>query len=217
MTNHLTFARRMLVLILALPLAACLPGSDDEATLTGEQAGLSLTITSPISMSQMDTTDASVNLGGTASAEDGILQVSWANDRGGEGIATGKDSWQTANIGLQLGENTITVTAEDTAGATTSKSIVVNRESGESGAATLSWEAPTSRVDGSPLTNLAGYRIVYGRMPGVYDYEIEIDNPGVTTYVVDGLVSGDWYFALAAYDSDGLVSDPSTEVLREIS
>lgn len=216
MTNHLTFARQMLVLILALPLAACLPGSEDEATLTGEQTALSLTITSPISMSQMDTTDTSVSLGGTASAEAGIFQVSWANDRGGEGIATGTDSWQTASIGLQLGENTITVIAEDTAGATTSKSIVVNRESGESGSASLSWEPPLSRVDGTPLVNLAGYKIVYGRMSGVYDYEIEIDSPGISAYVVDDLTSGEWYFALAAFDTDGLESDLSNEVLQRI-
>jgi hypothetical protein len=66
------------------------------------------------------------------------------------------------------------------------------------------------------LTNLAGYKIFYGRMTGVYDYEIAIDNPGVATYVVEDLVSGDWYFTVDAYDADGLESDRSNEVLRNI-
>ena len=77
--------------------------------------------------------------------------------------------------------------------------------------------APTARTDGSPLTNLAGYIVFYGRMSGIYDYQIDISNPGILTYVVENLVSGDWYFALTAYDSQGIESDRSNEVLREIS
>jgi hypothetical protein len=208
MTNHRSVAKNALTLILAMSLWACLSDSDDS---------VSLEITSPTSLDVMDTTDAAVSFAGSASSEMGIFEVSWANDRGGEGVADGTDSWQTANIELELGENTITITAEDTAGETTSKSIAVNRESGENGSATLAWDAPTTRVDGTPLTNLAGYKIFYGRMSGIYDYEIEVNSPGVSTYVVEDLVSGDWYFALAAYDSAGLESDRSNEVVREIS
>ena len=54
-------------------------------------------------------------------------------------------------------------------------------------------------------------------MSGIYDYQIDISNPGILTYIVENLVSGDWYFALAAYDSQGLESDRSNEVLRTIS
>ena len=208
MTNHRSVAKNALTLILAMSLWACLSDSDDS---------VSLEITSPTSLDVMDTTDTAVSFAGNASSEMGIFEVSWANDRGGEGVADGTDSWQTANIGLELGANTITITAEDTAGETTSKSIAVNRESGENGSATLAWDAPTTRVDGTPLTNLAGYTIFYGRMSGIYDYEIEVNSPGVSTYVVEDLVSGDWYFALAAYDSAGLESDRSNEVVREIS
>jgi hypothetical protein len=157
-----------------------------------------------------------VSLAGTANSATGVLQVSWLNDRGSEGIADGTESWQTAAIPLELGENTVTITAEDIEGETTSKSIMINRESGENGSITLSWDAPTARVDGSPLTNLAGYKIYYGRMSGTYDYEIEIETSGVSTYVVEDLVAGDWFFALAAYDSEGLESDRSNEVLRQI-
>ena len=214
MMSFRSVAQQVLTLTLALSVSACLM---DSAIDGSENAAVSLTITSPSSASAMDTSDPAVSLAGNAGSDMGVFKVSWANNRGGEGVANGTDSWQTASIALELGENKITVTAEDTTGATTSRSIVVNRESGQTGSATLSWAAPTARTDGSPLTNLAGYTVFYDRMSSIYDYQIDISNPGILTYVVENLVSGDWYFALAAYDSQGLESDRSNEVLRQIS
>ena len=212
--NYRYVAQQAATLILALSMSACLIDSEIDSS---ETAAISLAITSPSSASAMDTSDTAVSLAGTANSDIGISRISWANNRGGEGVANGTDSWQTASTSLALGENKITVTAEDTAGATTSRSIVVNRESGQTGSTALSWTVPTSRTDGSPLANLAGYKIYYGRMSGIYDYKIDINNPGILTYVVENLVSGDWYFALVAYDSEGLASDRSNEVLREIT
>ena len=214
MMNFRSVTQHVLTLLLVLSLSACSSGS---ATGESEIAAVSLTITSPSSASTFDTTDSAISLAGNANSDMGIFKVAWANDRGGKGVANGTDSWQTASIGLELGQNRITVTAEDTAGATTSRSILVNRESGLIGSATLSWAAPTARTDGSALTNLAGYKIYYGRMSGIYDYQIDVNNPGILTYVVENLMSGDWYFALAAYDSQGLESDRSNVVLRQIS
>ncbi len=214
MMNFRSVAQQVLTLTLALSVSACLM---DSAIDGSENAAVRLTIISPSSASVMDTSDPAVSLAGNAGSDMGIFRVSWANDRGGQGIASGTDSWQTASIALELGENVITVTAEDTAGATTSRSIVVNRESGQTGSASLSWAAPTARTDGSPLTNLTGYKIFYGRMSGIYDYQIDISNAGILTYVIENLASGDWYFALTAYDSEGIESDRSNEVLRQIS
>lgn len=214
MINNRSVVQYAFCLILALSSSGCFMKSKGEESADG---AVSVAITSPSSAAQMDTTDTTVSLAGTASSDMGIAQVSWLNDRGGSGIANGTDAWQIAGIGLQLGSNRITVTGEDTAGDTTSRSIMVNRESGEMGSATLSWSAPTARTDGSPLTNLAGYRIYYGRMSGIYDYQIGISNPGILDYVVENLASGNWYFALAAYDSQGLESDRSNEVSRNIS
>ena len=217
--NCRTVAKHAFIILTVLTLNACL---DEPRTLTESEDGqpegatVSVEITSPSSFSTMDTPDDAVRLAGTASGDLGIARVSWLNDRGGEGTADGTDSWQTSDIALELGDNTVTVTAEDTSGAKTNRRIRIKRESGRKGSATLAWTAPTTRVDGSPLTNLAGYKIFYGRMTGVYDYEIAIDNPGVVTYVVEDLTSGDWYFTVDAYDAYGLESDRSNEVLRNI-
>jgi hypothetical protein len=77
------------------------------------------------------------------------------------------------------------------------------------GSATLSWQPPTARTDGTALTDLAGYRIHYGSSPSSYTQRITITNPGITTYVVENLPAGTWYFAATAYDTAGLESDYS--------
>ena len=82
------------------------------------------------------------------------------------------------------------------------------------GSATLSWTPPTENTDGSPLTDLAGFKLYYGVESGNYPAQVEIDNPGVTTYVVEGLAEGTWYFAATAYNSAGIESDYSAEATK---
>src|SRR5688572_222315 len=85
------------------------------------------------------------------------------------------------------------------------------------GSASLSWVAPTLRVDGTPLGNLAGYRIRYGTAPGSYTQQLQIPNPGITSCVVENLPPGTYYFVAIAYDSGGLESAPSAVVSKNIS
>lgn len=210
--------RCLLITTLLVTLAACQSGSGTgpNAIPQGFDDSISLTITSPTGSAYIETPDETVVVAGTADSDAEIVSVSWVSDQGWQGEASGTDNWSSGSIPLELGENEITVTAQDSSGALTSRTVVIKRESGGTGSATLSWAAPTARTDGSPLINLAGYRIYYGRMSGIYDYQITIDNPGILTYLVEGLVPGDWYFALAAYDAEGLESDRSNEVLRQI-
>lgn len=84
------------------------------------------------------------------------------------------------------------------------------------GSATLSWAAPTQRDDGSPLTNLAGYRIRYGTSPGNYVNQVQISNPGVTSCVIENLAPGTYYFVATAYDSSGAESEYSAVVSKTI-
>jgi hypothetical protein len=84
------------------------------------------------------------------------------------------------------------------------------------GSATLSWNPPTERTDGTPLSALSGYKIVYGPYSRNYRYAIDLDNPGLTRYFIDGLGPGTWYFAVIAIDSQGMQSTPSAEVSKTI-
>jgi hypothetical protein len=80
---------------------------------------------------------------------------------------------------------------------------------------TVSWTSPTTRTDGTPLSNLAGFRIRYGTVPGRFSKAITVANPGLTTYVVAGLPPGTYYFVVTAFDTTGLESSFSAPVITK--
>jgi hypothetical protein len=77
------------------------------------------------------------------------------------------------------------------------------------GSATLSWTPPTRNTDGSTLTDLAGYRILYGTSPSALTRTIQVANPGISRYVVENLTAGTWYFSMRAYSTGGAESSSS--------
>jgi len=72
------------------------------------------------------------------------------------------------------------------------------------------------RTDGSPLDNLAGYRIYYDTRQTGFRNRIDLNNPSAITWTVTGLTSGTWYFAMTAIDSQGLESDYTNPVSKTI-
>ena len=74
------------------------------------------------------------------------------------------------------------------------------------GSATLSWLPPTTNTDGSPLTNLVGYKIYWGNSPESYPNTVTLNNPGLTRYVVTNLVPGTWFFVATALSGEGAES-----------
>ncbi len=81
---------------------------------------------------------------------------------------------------------------------------------------TLNWQPPTENTDGSALTDLSGYVISYGTQSGNYPNNITLNNPGLTTYVVDNLSPGTYYFTITATASDGTQSEQSPPVAVEV-
>jgi hypothetical protein len=71
-------------------------------------------------------------------------------------------------------------------------------------------------VDGSPLDDLAGYRILYGRNSNDLDKSVLISNPGTTSYEFNTLSSGIWYFAVVAVSAGGLEGPPTTVASKSI-
>ena len=84
-----------------------------------------VTIKSPTSADTYTTTSSSLNIGGTASDDVGVTQVTWANDRGGSGTCTGTANWSKSGITLYGGINVITVTARDAAGKVGTDTLTV--------------------------------------------------------------------------------------------
>jgi len=82
---------------------------------------------------------------------------------------------------------------------------------------TLAWVPPTQNSDGSPITNLAGYKIHFGTSSSEYTQTIAVQNAGLTRYVVDNLSSGTYYFAITAYNSQGVESSLSGEIATTLN
>ena len=86
-----------------------------------------VTITSPTSAASTPWTRPFVTLAGTASDADGpVASVTWSNDRGGSGPATGTSAWTAADVPLAPGTNVITVSVVDAAGNRTFDTIAVS-------------------------------------------------------------------------------------------
>ncbi len=88
----------------------------------------------------------------------------------------------------------------------TATTPTVTATSGDS-AATLVWSPPLQGVDGRALPTLAGYRVYHGTDAEDLTPVAELNNPGLTSFVMERLASGVHYFAVTAYTSEGVESD----------
>lgn len=83
-------------------------------------------------------------------------------------------------------------------------------------AVALSWNAPTTNVDGSGLMDLAGYRIYYGTALGEYPHMVEVGDSAETRRVVANLPPATYYFVVTAYDAEGSESRHSNVAIKTI-
>jgi len=110
-------------------------------------------ITSPTSAATYLTSASSINLGGTASDNVGVTQVTWSNNRGGSGTATGTTSWTVNGVALQTGANVITATAHDAAGNTGQAVLTVTYNPPDTTPPTISITSPTSASTYNTFSN----------------------------------------------------------------
>ena len=116
----------------------------------------------------------------------------------------------TAQVGTT---SNITITVSDGKSSTALKAFSIKVSGASSGGSvTLDWTPPTRNTDGSSLTNIAGYRIIYGTSASALTKTIQIANPGLTSYLVENLAAGTWYFSIKTYNSLGTESTPTTPV-----
>ena len=85
------------------------------------------------------------------------------------------------------------------------------------GSVDLAWVPPTENTDGSALSDLSGYRIYYGNASKNYTTTITISNPGLTSYVIESLPPGTYYFSVTATTSTGVQSAYSPEASTTIT
>jgi len=138
----------------------------------------------------------------------------WASFDTSTGALTGSPTVGTfANV-------TITVSDGQQSASLSAFSIAVTAAAASppastTGSAQLAWTPPTTRSDGSAFTDLKGYHLVYGTSQGNYTESITVP-ANVTSYLVENLKSGVYYFALTSFDSAGLESGFSAAVSKTI-
>jgi hypothetical protein len=110
----------------------------------------------------------------------------------------------------------ILITANDGQADSVLPAFGITVSATSNGAATLTWLPPTENTDGTPLTDLAGFKIYWGTVPGLYTSSLTVDNPGITTYVVENLVPATYYFVATALNGEGGESELSNEATSTV-
>jgi hypothetical protein len=158
----------------------------------------SVSISGPTTAASYNAPGSTVSLSGAATDTMAIRDVTWVDDRGGSGsaqltwqilgggVAQGwqwQMDWSVATVSLQPGTNTITITAEDIGGLTSTTTLVVEAPGSTSGppptsaptsTTTTAPSGPPSPPPGSPSTapsraNPSGYWLV-ARDGGVFSF-----------------------------------------------
>ncbi len=84
------------------------------------------------------------------------------------------------------------------------------------GSATVNWHPPTANTNGTAITNLSGYIIKYGTSSTNLSTTVKVTNAGLTSYVVENIPAGTYYFGVEAYNSAGETSSVSNVASKKI-
>ncbi len=98
----------------------------------------------------------------------------------------------------------ISITVSDGAATAALAEFSIDITAATSGVADLSWTMPD--VPGASGTELVGYHIYYGPNASDLTHVVNIANPDSTSFVIDSLAGGTWYFAIKSYDARNVES-----------
>ena len=77
------------------------------------------------------------------------------------------------------------------------------------GSATVSWTAPTKNTNGSSLTDLASYKILFGNSSTSLTKSQTVSDPKATSATVAALAPGTWSSTVRAVHGTGVDSSPT--------
>jgi len=85
-----------------------------------------------------------------------------------------------------------------------------------SGSFTLNWAAPVARADGSPLPpgEIGGFRIYYGSASGNYSHVVDVTDGSEQSATVNDVSPGTYHVVMTSYDTGGLESGYSVELVK---
>jgi hypothetical protein len=190
------------------PSPAPAPGTGSATDPTPQPAPAPGSQTAPAPSVNLSAADAIVPSGGST-------RLNWQSTNATSCTAAGgwsgtRSTSGNANVGPLSRATTFRISCDGAGGSAVAMiSVRVN------GTVTLNWQPPAQNVDGTPLTDLAGYRIYYGQRSRNYTDSVPINGTTRSSYSLN-LSSGDYYFAMTAIDADGNESGYSNEVLKTV-
>jgi len=133
----------------------------------------------------------------------------WASFNSGtgrlDGTPTQAGSHNNVVISVSDGTDTVSLPAF---------SIQVNASTGSF---SLSWTAPTTRADGTPisLAEIDGYRVYYGTTSGNYPNSVDITDGTATGTTINNIPVGNYSVVMTTYDNSGMESAQSGVVNKQ--
>lgn len=138
---------------------------------------------------------------------------SWASFNNHTGAVSG--SPDSEDVGLY--ENIVISVSDGEATASLSPvDITVVEPEPVVGDVSLAWVAPTTRTDGSSLdmSEIGGYKVYIGTTDNNLEQVVDLADSSISDYVVEDLDTGDYYFAVTTYDTEGNESSYSNVVMK---
>jgi hypothetical protein len=132
---------------------------------------------------------------------------------GGSGASTsGGNVAPVANTGSSTSKETVTPGGDS---ASSDSSTVA---AARTGSFQLSWTAPVSRADGTPLSlaDISGFRIYYGKTAGNYEYMVAVRDGTAQAATVKNVPVGTYHVVMTTYDNKGRESRYSVKVSKTV-
>lgn len=170
-----------------------------------------------VTVNVVDGNSPTVSLSATPAGVDpgGAAVLNWSSSNVTDCTASG--AWSGAkplsgsqSTGALTQDATYTISCTGPGGMATASTTVGIR------VARLSWTAPTERVDGTPLTDLIGFRVYWGAAPRQYNHTLDVNDATATRRDVP-MSPGTWYFAVTARDGAGKESSYSNEASKTLN
>lgn len=189
---------------------------NDSAVSSADTTPPAISITAPATGTSYSTTSTPLTLGGTASDNVGVTQVTWASDRGGNGTASGTTNWSASGIALQSGTNVLSLTARDAAGNTRVATLTVTYTPADTTPPnTVITSAPSGTIGTNTFTlSWTGSDNVTANSGLQYAFRLDPLESAFSAYGVatsktyNALVNGSYTFYVKARDAAGN-EDPS--------
>lgn len=152
---------------------------------------------------------------GAANAQTaGVVSLS-ASPSSGTGSVTPKLTWSTNPAAASCAASGGWSGTKAASGSQTLSTIKSNTNytltcTWGTGSANVSWTPPTTNTNGTALTNLASYKVLYGTSSGALTRVKTVDDPTSRGTSIASLTPATWYFAVRSVNSSGTESANSS-------